>query len=120
MPLRSLPWSIALRAGSVAYLAATLVVALLLSSYWAGHTNFPGHQHPAGTPEHTHALFQIVGAPSVPAPTIVAKPLVAVLRSLPMRLIRRAPVRPGGAVRARAPPRGLRADPQALRAYLAA
>lgn len=116
MPPRSLPWSRALRAGAAAYVGTTLVVALLLGSYWAGHTNFPGHQHPPGTPEHTHSLFQVVGAPSVPVVTVVALPLFIAFLPAPLRLVTRRWVRSRDTVKARAPPPRLPARPARIAA----
>lgn len=48
----------ALIAGTGMWLAATLAVVLLLAPWFAGQTNFPGHQHPEGTPDHIHTLEQ--------------------------------------------------------------
>lgn len=48
--------------GGVAFLlAATFVVLLGLVPYHAGHSEFPGHEHPEGTPDHTHALGEVIG-----------------------------------------------------------
>lgn len=45
-------------AGTGMWLAATLAVVLFLAPWFAGETNFPGHQHPEGTPDHIHTLEQ--------------------------------------------------------------
>lgn len=104
MLLRSLPWSRALRAGAAAFLSTTLFVGLLISSYWAGHTNYPGHQHPEGTPEHTHTIIQVAGAAAMPVPTIVPRPEVNSLREPRPNLGRQRSLRLVHQVQARAPP----------------
>ena len=42
--------------GLVTLLIGWLAVALFLAPYWSAQTNFPGHQHPKGTPPHTHSI----------------------------------------------------------------
>ncbi|MBX3144584.1 MAG: hypothetical protein KF813_12545 [Trueperaceae bacterium] len=106
MPSRSLPWSAALRAGLGAFVATSLAVSLLLAAFWAGHTNFPGHHHPPGTPEHQHSLFQVIGAPSEPAPVTTApKPTLVELATLPSRPGWFRSARSRSSALARAPPR---------------
>ena len=58
---RRQPWITALRAGLVTYLVATFAVLLILIPWHAAHSEFPGHHHPAGTPDHMHGLEQVVG-----------------------------------------------------------
>lgn len=55
----------AFHAGLAAFIAATLMVVLFLAPIFAGETNFPGHQHPEGTPDHIHTLEQAAVALSV-------------------------------------------------------
>ena len=55
------PWINALRAGLVTHLVATFAVLLILIPWHAAHSEFPGHHHPAGTPDHVHGLEQVVG-----------------------------------------------------------
>lgn len=96
----------ALKAGLVAFVATSLVVSLLLAAFWVGHTNFPGHQHPSGTPEHHHSLFQVSGAPSEPDPVNTApRPQVLGLTAIPTRISWFCSVRLRGGVLARGPPR---------------
>lgn len=98
-------WATAIRAGFGAYVATTLVVSLLLGSFWAGQTDFPGHRHPAGSPEHHHSLYQVIGAPAVPAPAVIAENEQTVEYLEPtlwLTRFPRAPVR--SSALARAPP----------------
>ena len=108
MSPRDLPWSRALRAGSVAFLTSTLVIALLLGTYWAAHTNFPGHHHPPGTAVHTHSLIQALGAPSVPAAVVVAIPTFFALLDPRLKNVVWPSLRSLCTVLARAPPRAVR------------
>lgn len=55
----------AFHAGLAAFIAATLMVVLFLAPIFAGETNFPGHQHPEGTPDHIHTLEQAAVALSL-------------------------------------------------------
>ena len=47
--------------GLATLLIGWLAVALFLAPYWSAQTNFPGHQHPEGTPPHTHSIEAVLG-----------------------------------------------------------
>lgn len=49
----------AIKLGASAYLISTLVVLLLSLPVWAGQSEFPGHAHPGGAPDHVHNLNQV-------------------------------------------------------------
>lgn len=51
----------ALRAGLITQLLTTFVVLLVMVPWHAAQNEFPGHEHPPGTPDHVHALEQVVG-----------------------------------------------------------
>jgi hypothetical protein len=105
------PWAAAIRAGFAAYVSATLVVSLLFGSYWAAQSEFPGHRHPAGSPEHHHSLYQVIGAPVVPAPAGIAENTrVSEYLEPPLWVTRfpRAPIR--STALARGPPSVLRSS----------
>lgn len=51
----------ALKAGLAAQLIATFLVMLAIGPYHAAHTEFPGHEHPPGTPDHVHNLEMVTG-----------------------------------------------------------
>ena len=67
----------ALKAGLVAQLLATFVVLLVMVPWHAAQNEFPGHEHPPGTPDHVHGLEEVTGF-------LVAGTLLAVIiTSLP-------------------------------------
>ena len=49
----------AVRAGLAAWLGTTLLLTTVLTAFWAGQTEFPGHTHPPGTPDHVHQLKEV-------------------------------------------------------------
>ncbi len=51
----------ALKAGLIAQLLATFVVLLVMVPWHAAQNEFPGHEHPPGTPDHVHTLEQVTG-----------------------------------------------------------
>jgi len=83
-PPHRLPWGTALRAGLLTFVASSLLVSLLIGSYWAAQTNFPGHEHPEGTAEHLHTLQDVLGAVSGPVVVLVLGLVVAVASSVPL------------------------------------
>ena len=68
----------ALKAGLTAQLIATFLVMLAIGPYHAAHTEFPGHEHPPGTPDHVHNLEMVTGW------LVVSHALVIILNSLPV------------------------------------
>ena len=67
----------ALRAGLTAKLVTMFVMVLLLAPWHAAQNEFPGHEHPPGTPDHVHPIEQVIGW------TLVGSLFVTVLISLP-------------------------------------
>ncbi len=67
----------ALRAGLAAQLVVTFLVLLVLGPYHAAHSEFPGHEHPPGTPDHVHSLEMVTGW------LVVSHILVTALSELP-------------------------------------
>lgn len=63
--------------------AAALAVVLFLAPMFAGETNFPGHQHPPGTPDHIHTLEQAAVALSLFEAFVV---FITVVYVAPLRL----------------------------------
>lgn len=80
--VRSRRLLVALRAGLSTYLGLTLLLTAVMTAFWAGQTEFPGHSHPPGTEDHVHDLRE-VGLSGTPAfaltVVIVALPVVAVV-----------------------------------------
>lgn len=68
----------ALRSGLIAQLISTFLVMLAIGPYHAAHSEFPGHEHPPGTPDHVHALEMVTGW------LVVGDALVVILTSLPL------------------------------------
>ena len=96
----------AVRAGLVTLLGGWLVVALLLSPYWAAQTNFPGHGHPDGTSAHTHTLQAVFGPALLGAASVVLALALRPGRFLPLRPADwLEPAPPVSAHGSRAPPR---------------
>lgn len=97
--------STAITAGAATLIAAALAVVLFLAPVFAGETNFPGHQHPPGTPDHIHTLEQAAVALGVFEAFVVfiVVVFVAELR-LPMRYENPANEVRYGVPMARAPP----------------
>lgn len=72
---------LALRAGFAAYLATTLLITTVFTAYWASHSEFPGHSHPPGTPDHVHQMHEVGLSGTlalVLTVVIIALPVVAV------------------------------------------
>lgn len=67
----------ALRAGLITQLLATFVVLLVMVPWHAAQNEFPGHEHPPGTPDHVHSLEQVIGW------LVTATLLVVIISSLP-------------------------------------
>jgi len=67
----------ALRAGLNAQLITTFIMLLAVAPWLAAQNEFPGHEHPPGTPDHVHPIEQVIGW------TILSTVFVAVLSSLP-------------------------------------
>lgn len=64
LPFMHLPphrLKLALKTGTATLFALWLTGALFVAPYWAAQTNYPGHQHPAGTPAHVHSVHAVVG-----------------------------------------------------------
>lgn len=61
----------ALRTGLIAVLVTTLLVMLVVGPDHAAHSEFPGHEHPPGTPEHTHNLESVTGWMVASLPLVV-------------------------------------------------
>lgn len=75
----------ALRAGATAHFVCTLVLLFLSLPSWASHTNFPGHHHPEGTPDHVHGLQQVgLVSTAIPAAAADTLPMPSPAYSLPM------------------------------------
>lgn len=68
----------ALRAGLLTQLITTFLVMLALGPYHAAHSEFPGHEHPPGTPDHVHNLEMVTGWMTI------SHALVVILISLPV------------------------------------
>ncbi len=51
--------SAALRAGLATWLGMMLLLTTVMTAYWAGQNEFPGHSHPPGTPDHVHQLKEV-------------------------------------------------------------
>lgn len=51
----------ALRKATATVLIVAFVALLGLAPWQAAQTEFPGHEHPPGTPEHTHQLELVTG-----------------------------------------------------------
>ena len=59
--------------GLVTLLIGWLAVALFLAPYWSAQTNFPGHQHPKGTPPHTHTVQAVIGYAALAAVVVAVQ-----------------------------------------------
>src|SRR5690625_830064 len=68
----------ALRAGLLTQLITTFLVMLALGPYHAAHSEFPGPEHPPGTPDHVHNLEMVTGWMTI------SHALVVTLTSLPV------------------------------------
>lgn len=71
--------SSALRKGFTAQLVTTFVLLLLIAPWHAAQNEFPGHEHPPGTPDHVHPIEQVTGW------LVLGSVFVTVLLSLPSR-----------------------------------
>lgn len=43
----------------VSYFGATLAITTILTAFWASQTEFPGHSHAPGTPDHVHQMKEV-------------------------------------------------------------